>query len=774
MRRGYRGRMPYMEQQVVNPEMINIAPVQMYNPQDTERLAQVGQQMQQRWDASEGLIAQHLEAMGAANINPRYRDEVMEQLEGELDSLYSDIDEKYEGDFGRAVNEVKKSLASSRNLLYQSSRASEEEKIARQQYQQALQSGQAPRQIDESGNLRAIPFEVYHGLRGEEGEIRSPFDEQGKFTGYQFNPLRGAGQHGKWAANNISKSLMSVANQTDPSVLPGEIQGLWQSIRTQGFNPRNVKEYITENPEIVNAFLQDSPFAVEEFTDPVTGEVNREAAENHLVELTMSQVGEGVSKIHGQIPQIEVDGGGDGTFDRISPTIRNDLKLEDKTTRIYSEAKDAIEAAEAAAIFDNVSNELGALGAIAGTPPEEVAKIDWVEPDAKPEHIIEAEEKLEAGTGTIDDIATVWDNRIKNIGKGLYRAMQNFDKSILGGLEGVVDKVKIGKNILKTLNEGEQGERTQLYNILWQHPKRREHYGLEKTANGEITMKDNWGLGTKNLNEEAKKAKKVQMAAELTKVYSAGTEGMQEKTKKEMEKVNSFFESNPIASVRAQDIYEANIGEGVPESKASYIAIQQSIQEITDAKLKAAAYHSTSIKLDAADTPQGRNAEKRFKSNLKELIRRRPPEKLKEEWFGRRNKKEGDEKNQGDMQEFFTDNDISSAYLNPAEGVIELQIEGESKGYTLPLKELNLTTTVDEFVKAADNFLEKGRNMDFTGETISDFNYPKIKIGDTTYEYRLVTENGVLTPVILDQNGSLAESKFMQDYKNYIFGALTK
>jgi len=67
----------FYQPEVVDPGAINFGSIQMYNPEDVDRMAQVGQGMQQRWDASQSVIAKQLEDIGAANIDPTFKEEVV-------------------------------------------------------------------------------------------------------------------------------------------------------------------------------------------------------------------------------------------------------------------------------------------------------------------------------------------------------------------------------------------------------------------------------------------------------------------------------------------------------------------------------------------------------------------------------------------------------------------------------------------------------------------------------------------------------------------------
>ena len=122
MRRGYN-----YQPQMVDPGLINFGAIQMFNPEDTARLAQVGQNMQQRWDASQASIAKYLEDVGAAKMRDVDSPIALQRLNQNLEDIYSTVNKDYQGDFGRAYNEITRNLSKSRGIMHQAQKAYEEE-----------------------------------------------------------------------------------------------------------------------------------------------------------------------------------------------------------------------------------------------------------------------------------------------------------------------------------------------------------------------------------------------------------------------------------------------------------------------------------------------------------------------------------------------------------------------------------------------------------------------------------------------------------------------
>lgn len=287
-----RNRRYNYEPQVVDPGMIDFGSIQMYNPEDVDRMAQAGQAMQQRWDASQSVIAKQLEEIGAANINPRYKAEVVGKLEEDLDNIYSNVNTTYQGDFGRAYNDIIKSLSKSRALLHSATQASAEESKLREQYNQLAMQGLAPRVIvrtEQGLTPQTLSFEKYYQLP------ESVFDESGKFVAPQFGALRSAGKHENWLAQNVSDAINRAVVERDPTLLTGDLAGMAKAVTTGGMSDADVETYINNNPWIIENFIANSPFAKEEFSDGKGG-IRMDDAKEYVTNIVKAQTSQQIKK----------------------------------------------------------------------------------------------------------------------------------------------------------------------------------------------------------------------------------------------------------------------------------------------------------------------------------------------------------------------------------------------------------------------------------------------------------------------------------------------
>jgi hypothetical protein len=284
MRRGYN-----YQPQMVDPGLINFEAVQIFNPEDTARLAQVGQNMQQRWDASQSVIAKQLEDIGAANINPRYKADVIGKLEGDIENIYKDVNTTYQGDFGRAYTDILKSIGKSRSLLHSATQATAEESKQRDIYNQMAAAGKAPVTYvrDELGRPtpKVMSFEEYHGIN------KQPSFVEGKFVGPSFSTLRSAGEYEPYIERMVGH-LMKQSTEEGLSRDP-KYAAFLRQVKTIGQDPVALRKlFDTDQPEaqaMVEDFVRNNPTVTQEFVDE-SGRLDMNLAKDFLADALVSRV----------------------------------------------------------------------------------------------------------------------------------------------------------------------------------------------------------------------------------------------------------------------------------------------------------------------------------------------------------------------------------------------------------------------------------------------------------------------------------------------------
>lgn len=306
----YRRRYGYQEPPQINPNLVDFGQLPMYNPQDTERLAQIGQQAQQRYDTSQATIAKYLEDVSAADfsgLNPEIRDRLILELDANAARIQDRVSKDYQGDYGRALPEILKGLSRDRGLMHQGVQESKKLAQARAEYQQQLARGQAPKKWI-NGQLQTLSFDKYH-----EGKLPT-FDEQsGKLIGGQYEPLRGASDLSGYLKENISAALNAQSVEG----------GLNPSKNALGFLVQSTKEGMSD-PEIYNMlFNKEGQLTTygKQLAGQLKGEVNflqdefdgqsDEELVKYATPIIQGQVTERLKYDYKQDPNYKPPGGGD-------------------------------------------------------------------------------------------------------------------------------------------------------------------------------------------------------------------------------------------------------------------------------------------------------------------------------------------------------------------------------------------------------------------------------------------------------------------------------
>ena len=101
--------------------------ISYYDPQQVERLGTVTQQRGQRYDAAQAAIAKYLEEAGATEMRQPDRDAVIAKITSDLEGVKSKVKERYNGDYGLAVNDVIQGLSKSSGIYKQAAQKYKEE-----------------------------------------------------------------------------------------------------------------------------------------------------------------------------------------------------------------------------------------------------------------------------------------------------------------------------------------------------------------------------------------------------------------------------------------------------------------------------------------------------------------------------------------------------------------------------------------------------------------------------------------------------------------------
>lgn len=335
-RRGY----GYQQPPQINPNLVDFGQLPMYNPQDTERLAQIGQQAQQRYDASQATIAKYLEDVSAADfsgLDQETRDRLMLELDTNAARIQDRVSKDYQGDYGRALPDILRGLSRDRGLMHQGIQESAKAKQAFAEYQDLAKKGMAPQKYEPGKGLVTMSFEDYH-----EGRLPG-FTEEGKFVGGQYAPLRGASDLTGYLDKGISKTLSN---------------RVWQDIlreneKTPGFLEQVSRKGYTN--EQLEKYFNSPDFNKEAFVQQLKGEVPHLAAEfegvpeselfDYAKNIIKTQVSEQLMRDYKQDPNYKPveNTGGFGNLGFIPMNVQEIIQDEGKVEKEREDIESAIE-----------------------------------------------------------------------------------------------------------------------------------------------------------------------------------------------------------------------------------------------------------------------------------------------------------------------------------------------------------------------------------------------------------------------------------------------
>lgn len=265
-------RTPDVQQQM---QVTGVPYISMRDPNAYQDWSQILESGQQRYDVSQSAIAKLLDEYSNARVSDRNAGALDEIVEGRLGEIKSIVKDRYDGQYGNAANEIVQRMASARKPIMQAQQAFEMEQKARDEYQQQLARGQAPRQYNpETKQFETIDFERYHGLP------QSDFIE-GKFVAPTFKALRGAADITGYLGKNISPALSAEIYEGILSGKKGDPEGYLSQVSRRGVPDEDIRDRLIDSETgkltiygntLANQLRQEVTFLNDEIKDTMTDE----------------------------------------------------------------------------------------------------------------------------------------------------------------------------------------------------------------------------------------------------------------------------------------------------------------------------------------------------------------------------------------------------------------------------------------------------------------------------------------------------------------------
>ena len=194
--------------------------ISYYDPQQVERLGTVIQQRGQRYDAAQAAIAKQLEEAAATEMRNPDKNYVIEQVAQNVEKLKKSIKEKYNGDYGLAVNDVIQNLSKSSSIYKQA----EQDYKEAQKYEPILMNLEAQKKL--LWDIDPTTGKIKNDPRTQSAWVN------GKHVGIDYSGFREKSDYDKEIAQDVVAGIDKTSKES--GLISSGTEGILKSITTKG------------------------------------------------------------------------------------------------------------------------------------------------------------------------------------------------------------------------------------------------------------------------------------------------------------------------------------------------------------------------------------------------------------------------------------------------------------------------------------------------------------------------------------------------------------
>lgn len=194
--------------------------ISYYNPQRDEMLMQGMETMQNRWDVAQSAIAKYLEEAGATEMRNIDKNYVIDQVTQNIEKLKKNIKEKYNGDYGLAVNDVIQNLSKSSSIYKQ---AGQDYKEA-QKYEPILMNLEAQKKL--LWDVDPTTGKIKNDPRTQSAWV------DGKHIGIDYSGFREKSDYDKEIAQDVVAGIDKTSKES--GLISSGVEGILKSVNTKG------------------------------------------------------------------------------------------------------------------------------------------------------------------------------------------------------------------------------------------------------------------------------------------------------------------------------------------------------------------------------------------------------------------------------------------------------------------------------------------------------------------------------------------------------------
>lgn len=752
MRRGYN-----YQPQMVDPGLINFGAVQMFNPEDTARLAQVGQNMQQRWDASQAGIAKYLEDVGAAKMRDVDAQIALDKLNQNLEDVYSTVNKDYQGDYGRAYNEVIKNLSKSRGIMHQAQKAYEEE----QKYAPLITKLAAEKKLLFAPNAKGEVVDP---------RTQSVFDETGQYRGgLDYSNIRERSDYDKTIEDAIVRGIDKTSDDTG---LGRRLNGYFEQIKTKGLaalgsTPNEINKKVRELAEQYAPIFEaqttygiDPDKPMESSTDFIEKTIHRLASSDKDINYREDILGREAREAGRKSKNVPFN---------FRATYEEPVTINPETE---AEVKEIENATTISKTIQNTTRKKNILGKL------QVGNTSAVISDAEEKSfnnnpITSAlREKWRTGNATLAEGVALFGTNLAEFKKTLDTDIPN---SVAKGIKNLVtdrtEKLKLyetvgnilgasyidSKGKIKIADEPVKGSDAYIKrsNYLELLADNADEYNIVKDKNGFYTFKYPERSGFGAITEDKQRAVRTKANNAIVKILQKGDEGLAAETSENIIKLQTYLDKNPFIVKVAQDIVTENPNIGDMD------AMTMAMEVMENTKKSNVGTYSYSMDLNSSSSDRATNnfENNYFTSKLKENVLSTAvnPDDVKKIIVDKKGRTASEETTFEDLKTSVNAGIIGSR-LNMNNLTISI-LTNDANKYNIPINKV-LPAGVARKTEEAQKFLKQGAKLEFAKKEKDGVkeHTPTINIAGVTFKQDL--------RVSKDANGKLKYVPKIQMYFN--------
>ncbi len=287
---------------------IGVAYYSVHDPRLIELMAKALENSQRRWDTAQDLVAKTQGELLELPVDPKSAEGFSNFLQDTFESVKNEVENKYEGDYSRALDFIKESVMKARSVIPIAKQGYTNYEKLKNVYENLAVQGKTPveyKRTDKGIVAEEIPFENFY---------RAPFlnynpDTKKMVFNSSVPTITARGDYDSFF-NNLINDIQNYgySSRTYGVSEEGDAK-LRKDTSYQGHDMNSFNKFLGTNTgkrwleEAINNFIESHPNTVpREFIDKQSGEIDRELVKDYILDRVVSRLFRKTSSVVGEIP----------------------------------------------------------------------------------------------------------------------------------------------------------------------------------------------------------------------------------------------------------------------------------------------------------------------------------------------------------------------------------------------------------------------------------------------------------------------------------------